>query len=146
MPLGGTLFTPRIFVSRAFRRWQRKTRLPDHALLTAITELRAGLVDADLGGGLFKKRVAWPGHGKRGGGRLLVATNRHDRWFLVIGFAKNERSDLSPNELVALQKWSGDLLAMDEIDLHMALAAGEIQELFHGNADQKTKPGTGRGA
>ncbi|MCU0754187.1 MAG: type II toxin-antitoxin system RelE/ParE family toxin [Xanthomonadales bacterium] len=67
----------------------RKTALSDAALAEAVREMIAGLIDADLGGGVVKKRVRLPGHGKRGSTRTMVATNRDDRWFFVFGFAKN---------------------------------------------------------
>ncbi len=62
----------------------------------AVSEMERGLVDADLGGGVVKKRVALPGRGKRGGARTLVATNRGDRWFFVYGFEKSVRTTSQP--------------------------------------------------
>jgi len=59
----------------------------------------AGLVDADLGGGLLKKRIGLPGRGRRGGARLIVATRRSDRWFFLAGYSKAEREDLEPEEM-----------------------------------------------
>ena len=83
------ILTPvrRIFKTRYFNRWSRKTELTDESLCKAVSEMERGLVDADLGGGVVKKRVALSGHGKRGGARTLVVTNRDDRWFFVYGFA-----------------------------------------------------------
>jgi hypothetical protein len=52
----------------------RKTGLPEDALCDAVSEMTRGLVDADLGGGVIKKRIALPGQGKRGGARTIVAT------------------------------------------------------------------------
>jgi hypothetical protein len=72
-----------IFKTRHFNRWARKANLPDSPLCQAVTEIRQGLIDADLGGGIIKKRVALPGHGKRGSTRTLLATNRNDRWVFV---------------------------------------------------------------
>jgi hypothetical protein len=46
--------------------------------------MERGLIDANLGGGIIKKRVALPGRGKRGGARTLVATNSANRWFFCI--------------------------------------------------------------
>ena len=66
----------------------RKTELKDNALCAAVSEMRQGLIDADLGGGVVKKRVGLAGRGKRGGVRTLVATNRGNRWFFVYGFKK----------------------------------------------------------
>lgn len=71
------------FKTRHFTRWLRKTELTDESLCKAVCEMERGLVDADLGGGVVKKRVAPPGRGKRGGARTLLATNRGDRWFFV---------------------------------------------------------------
>jgi hypothetical protein len=64
----------------------RKTALTDVVLCKAVQEMAAGLIDADLGGGVLKKRVGLAGRGKRGGVRTLVATNKGNRWFFVFGF------------------------------------------------------------
>ena len=56
----------RVFQTRTFNRWMRKTGLPEDALCDAVSEMTRGLVDADLGGGVIKKRIALPGQGKRG--------------------------------------------------------------------------------
>ena len=57
----------RVFKTRQFAKWMRKTDLTDDALCLAVSEMVSGLVDADLGGDVLKKRVALPGRGKRGG-------------------------------------------------------------------------------
>ena len=57
----------RVFKTRYFARWMRKTELTNIALYEAVAEMVRGLVDADLGGGVVKKRVALPGRGKSGG-------------------------------------------------------------------------------
>lgn len=69
-----------IYKTRWFDRWARKHGLSTSALCVAVREMAAGLYDADLGGGLVKKRVARPGQGKSGGFRTLVATNKGNRW------------------------------------------------------------------
>jgi len=81
----------RVFKTRHFSRWVRKTELTDNALCTAVAEMAQGLIDADLGGGIVKKRVGLAGRGKRGGARTLVATSKGNRWFFVYGFEKNDR-------------------------------------------------------
>lgn len=89
MPLGGIVHAmTRVFKTRHFQRWMRKTALSDAALCKAVEEMVAGLIDADLGGGVLKKRVGLAGRGKRGGARTLVASNRGSRWFFVFGFEK----------------------------------------------------------
>ena len=83
-----------VYLTRWFDRWARKQGVAVQSLCLAIREMQAGLYEADLGGGLLKKRIAQPGHGKRGGFRALVATNKGSRWIFVYGFAKNERSNI----------------------------------------------------
>ena len=68
-----------IFKTKTFARWARKEGLKDAVLRNAVDEIQAGLVDANLGGGLVKKRVARTGSGKSGGHRTLLATNLRDR-------------------------------------------------------------------
>jgi hypothetical protein len=38
----------RVFKTRHFSRWMRKTQLLDAALCEAVSEMKQGLVDADL--------------------------------------------------------------------------------------------------
>jgi hypothetical protein len=92
----------RVFKTRYFSRWMRRTELTDSALCAAVAEMTKGLIDADLGGGVVKKRVALPGRGKSGSARMLVATNKASRWFFVFGFEKNERANVSAKEVEAL--------------------------------------------
>jgi len=61
----------------------RKVGVSDGALSAAVDEMARGLVDADLGGHLVKKRVALPGQGKRGGVRMIVATTMGECWFFL---------------------------------------------------------------
>ncbi len=118
-----------IYKTRHFNRWARKAGLSDQALCRAVTEIRQGLVDADLGGGIIKKRIAMPGHGKRGSTRTLLATNRNDRWVFVFGFEKNERANISDNELEALKLLADDLLALTETQISKAVGKGTLLEV-----------------
>ena len=97
----------------------------------AVREMAAGLIDAELGGDVVKKRVALPGRGKSGGVRTLVATRRATRWFFVFGFEKNERSNVSANELEALQMLASELLALSGPQLAKAVEDGALQEICH---------------
>ncbi len=65
-----------ILKTRNFARWARKSGLSDSLLKKAVLEIQRGLLEADLGGGIVKKRIALPGRGKRGSARILLATNR----------------------------------------------------------------------
>lgn len=88
-----------------------------------------GLHDADLGAGLFKKRIARPGQGKSGGFRTLVATNRGSRWFFVFGVPKNERSNIDRDEEEALMALAAHLLSLTTQALTEARHAGELTEV-----------------
>jgi hypothetical protein len=121
----------RVFKTRHFHRWMKKTDLTDIALCHAIAEMSDGLIDADLGSGVVKKRVAMGGRGKSGGARTLVATNRGARWFFVFGFEKNERTNISNEELEALQVVAKDLLARTNEQLDQAVSDGALLEICH---------------
>lgn len=101
-----------VYKTRIFARWMKAVGLVYRDLQVAIAEMQAGLVDARLGGGLIKKRVARPGQGKRGGYRVLVASNFGERWVFLFGFAKNERDNIDDEELRLMKRVAS--LAGDE--------------------------------
>lgn len=136
----------RVFKTRHFSRWMRKTQLLDVALCDAVSEMRQGLVDADLGGSVVKKRVALPGRGKSGGARTLVATNKVDRWFFLFGFEKSERPDVSAKELQAVQAVAADLLKLASKELDALIGTGALQEICHDRKDPAEEPNPGRGS
>jgi len=119
----------RAFKTRYFRRWARSAKLTDAALCKAVEEMAAGLIDADLGGGVVKKRVALPGRGKSGGARTIVATNRAGRWFFLFGYAKNERENISDEELESAQIVAAGFLNRTSQQLDQAVADGTLQEI-----------------
>jgi hypothetical protein len=109
----------------------RSTELADQALCVAVSEMARGLIDADLGGGVVKKRVPLPGRGKSGGVRTLVATNKGNRWFFVFGFEKNERANVSAKELEALQAIAADLLKLSSTQLDANVECEALQKICH---------------
>ncbi|TAG24619.1 MAG: type II toxin-antitoxin system RelE/ParE family toxin [Burkholderiales bacterium] len=121
----------RVFKTRHFHRWMRKTDLTDSELCHAVAEMSQGLIDADLGGGVVKKRIAMGGRGKSSGARTLVATNRGSRWFFVFGFEKNERANIANDELEVLQDLAKDLLARTSAQLDQAVSDGALLEICH---------------
>jgi hypothetical protein len=90
--------------------------------------MAAGLIDADLGGSAVKKRVGLAGRGKRCGVRTLVATNKGNRWFFVLGFENNERANISDEEIEGLPTIAADLLARTGPQLDEPVADGAVQE------------------
>ncbi|MCX5814186.1 MAG: type II toxin-antitoxin system RelE/ParE family toxin [Proteobacteria bacterium] len=120
-----------IYKTRHFARWAQKTELSDSMLRIAVLEIQIGLLDADLGGGIVKKRIALPGRGKRSSTRTLLATNLDDRWFFVFGFEKNERENISENELATLIKLVKDLLSLTAAQIAVAIGEGSLLEVEH---------------
>lgn len=124
--------------TKHFAKWAKKAGLSDQALRTAVSEMEEGLVDADLGGGVVKKRVALPGQGKRGGSRTLIAANKRSKWIFVFGFEKNERDNLTGKELEALQVLAQDLLALTEPQIQSYTESGKLIEVsYEQKADRK---------
>ena len=92
-----------ILKRKLFARWQAAEKLPDALLCKAVQEMESGLIDADLGGSLYKKRVARPGGGKSGGYRTLLSFKKGSRYVFLHGFPKSDTSNITQNEKKALQ-------------------------------------------
>lgn len=87
----------KLYVTKLFDRWARKEGISDGSLCNAVAETERGLIDANLGGGLHKMRIAAHGRGKRGSFRTLLAFRPRDRALFVYGFAKNEGDNIDRN-------------------------------------------------
>lgn len=119
----------RIFTTRAFSRLDVAGEFSDDDLTKAATEMNDGLWDANLGGQVYKKRVALTGRGKSGGARTLVAFKRDDQAFFMYGFAKNQRSNIGAKEKLALKRLASELLGYKERQLKQALKHGALIEI-----------------
>ena len=118
----------RIYKTKWFHRWAAKEGLNVTVLRAAVAELEQGLGDV-LGGYVYKKRVALPGRGKRGGARTLVAFRRGSSAFFIYGYPKNERANITNRELDALRLLARELLSLDGLQLETAVTAGELFEV-----------------
>jgi hypothetical protein len=119
----------RVYKIKGFARFQRRERIADKALVEAIQAAERGLVDADLGGGLIKQRIARPGQGKSGGFRTLIAYLRSERAVFLFGFAKNERDNIDDDELETLRERGQVFLALSTGQLARLLAEGDLTEV-----------------
>lgn len=119
-----------------FDRWAKKQSLSTQALCKAVREMSDGLFEADLGGGLLKKRIAREGQGKSSGFRTLVATNKGSRWIFVFGFSKNVRSNIDKDEEEALKNLAAHLLSLSSQAIEIAQSANELIEV---NCNEKNK-------
>ena len=121
----------KIFKTRYFSAWQKKNELLDEQLLDAAKEIEQGLMDANLGSGLFKKRVGRKGEGKRGGYRTILAGKKNGIWFFVYGFAKNEKDNIDKKELAALKALASEFFRMSESQLHVALESKSLERVYY---------------
>jgi hypothetical protein len=93
----------RVFKNKPFARFARKSRITDASLCDAIDRASRRPIDADLGGGVLKQRIARVGAGKSGGFRTIILFRAGERAFFVHGFAKNERNNIRDDELAAFK-------------------------------------------
>ena len=121
----------RIFKTKWLARFARREGIDDRSLREAIERAEQGLIDADLGGGLIKQRVARPGRGRSGGYRMIVGYRVKDRAVFLLGFAKNERENIEDNELLSLRETAERWLAADTARIQKELELGNLQEIDH---------------
>ena len=117
------------FKTKAFARFADRAGLEDAALCEAVRRARDGLIDADLGGGVIKQRIARKGGGRSAGFRTIVVFRRGALAFFVHGFAKSDRENLRRKELSGLRSLANEYLALDEAGLAAAQAVGAIIEV-----------------
>ena len=119
----------RIFATRVFSRLDVTRELGDADLIAAVAEMNDGLWGVNLGGQVYKKRVALAGRGKSGGARTLVAFKSDDRAFFMYGFSKNQRSNITNKEKKALKLMARELLGYSDNQLRQALKHGALIEI-----------------
>jgi hypothetical protein len=125
----------RIFKTKALARFTKREAISDERLLASIEAARRGLIDADLGGGVIKQRVARPRQGKRGGFRMLIGL-RSDRAIFLFGFAKSERDNIDDEQLTTLREIVASWFAADDKKIAQALKDGLLIEVKHGKEDK----------
>jgi hypothetical protein len=126
-----------VYVTKEFARFARKAGLADAKLRRAAQDVAAGRYDADLGGGVFKQRVARQGGGKSGGFRTIVLYRVGSHSFFAHGFAKSEKPNVSANELKALKRLADLLIGFSEEQLDAAQAVGELIEVESDGGDEE---------
>ena len=124
-----------VYKTKWLARFARRERITDGSLPEAIDRAERGIVDADLGGGLIKQRVAREGQGRSGGYRMLVAYRAETRAVFLYGFAKSEQENIESDELASLREIVALWLEADAVRIVGAIEAKELQEVEHGEAD-----------
>jgi len=118
-----------VFKTKWFARFARSEVIADKSLREAIERADRGLVDADLGGGLIKQRVARKGQGRSGGYRTIIAYRAKDRAVFLYGFAKSERENISRDDLATAREFAAKWLAGDSARIARAIEEDELQEV-----------------
>lgn len=126
----------RVFKTKAFARFARSQGISDASLCEAIRRAERGLIDADLGGGVIKQRVARPGQGRSSGYRVLIAFRRRTRSVFLFGFAKSGRENVTDDELATLRDVAKAWFAADAKALARAVGDGLIQEVDYGEGEK----------
>ena len=108
----------RVFKTKSFNRFARREGLEDSPLLEAAADAVAGRVDADLGGGVLKQRIARRGGGKSGGFRTILLFRK----------SSHVLANISKDELAAFRKLADNLLTLGPEHLRSAVEAGELIE------------------
>jgi hypothetical protein len=119
----------RVFKSRWFHRFARKEAIADAVLQEAVARAEVGRIDADLGGGVIKQRIARPGQGKSKGYRTIVLFRRGDKAFFVYGFAKSQRKNINDDEEEQFKQAAKHVLAVTEKQLAELLKRGDFLEV-----------------
>lgn len=122
----------RVFKTRWFSRFARDEGIADKSLREAIERAERGLIDADLGGGLIKQRVARRGQGRSGGYRTIIAYRANQRAVFLFGFAKSEMENIATNQLTAARDIAKKLLAASNAQIARDLEEGQLQEVENG--------------
>ncbi len=119
----------RIFKNAWFERFSRKEGIADAELADAIERAAKGLIDADLGGGVLKQRVARPGEGKSKGYRTIILFRQGDRAVFVYGFAKSKRANIEADKLAGYRREAELLLALTDKQIDMLSEQGQLWEI-----------------
>ncbi len=119
----------RIFKTKDFNKWAKKQTITDDSLINAVIEIEKGLVDANYGGYLYKKRIPVFDRGKSSGIRTLIAIRVKDKAFFLYGFAKNQRSNINNNEEQVYKFLGKKLLSYSEHEIVKHVQSGALIEL-----------------
>lgn len=121
----------RIFANRWFARFADKQNIGDDDLREAVSRAERGLIDADLGGGVIKQRIARKGQGKSGGFRSVVLFRQGERAFFVYAFAKSDRDNIDQSELSTYKTAAAVYLNYTNDELALFLKQGTLMEISH---------------
>ncbi|MBL8291261.1 MAG: type II toxin-antitoxin system RelE/ParE family toxin [Bryobacterales bacterium] len=119
----------RVFLTKWFQRSARKEEISTATLLDAVERAENGQIAADLGGSVIKQRISRPGQGKSGGYRTIIVFRKGDRAVFMYVFPKNERDNITTDELVAFREAAKYILALSDHQIAALTKKGDLVEV-----------------
>lgn len=119
----------KVFKNAWFSRFSRKENIRASALLDAIKRAEKGQIDADLGGGVIKQRIARPGESKSKGYRSIILFRKDEKAFFVYGFSKSELGNIRADEEDQFKKMARHVLALTDAQLATLVVNGQFEEV-----------------
>ena len=119
----------RVFKNAWFGRFARKRKISEEVIWDAVDRAEKGLVDADLGGGVIKQRIARPGEGKSKGYRSIVLYRKGDKAFFVYGFPKSDLGNIRGDEEEQFKKAAKLILALSDDQIRQLIENGQFEEV-----------------
>lgn len=119
----------RVFKNKRVAKFAVKNGVSDSDLVVAVDRANKGLIDADLGGGVIKQRIARHGQGKSGGFRTVILFQAQQRAIFLMGFAKNVRQNITGEELRSAREAARFFLELSESAIDAIVATGGLTEV-----------------
>ena len=119
----------RVFQNAWFGRFARKEDISTQVLWDAVDRAENGLVDADLGGGVIKQRIARPGESKSKGYRSIVLYRKGDKAFFVYGFPKSDLGNIRDDEQEQFKKAAKSIFALSDEQIRQLIENGQFEEV-----------------
>jgi len=119
----------RVFKYRLFEKWAKKQGLNDADIKAAIAEIEKGLIDANLGGQVYKKRISRKGEGKSGAYRTIILMKVKDKAIFAHGFSKGEKSNISAHELDGFKVMAKAFLNLSDENIQILLDDNKLIEV-----------------
>ncbi len=119
----------KVFKNAWFGRFARKENISAEVLWHAVDRAEKGLVDADLGGGVIKQRIARPGESKSKGYRSIVLYRKGDKALFVYGFPKSDLGNIRDDEQEQFKKAAKPIFALSDEQIRKLIEIGQFEEV-----------------
>jgi hypothetical protein len=118
-----------VYKNKPFTRFAKKARITDADLWNAALQANEGILDANLGGGVIKQRIARTGEGKSGGSRTIILFRKDDRAVYVFGFEKKDMANISAKDLMAFREFAAIYLGYTAAEMDGLVRNGTLYQI-----------------